>query len=120
MRQQGFTLLEVMVALAILAVALVTILSLQAASIDLGNEATVITKATLLAQERMTGLISQERLRPGQDEGELKENIPPFGWKTTVEDTDREGMQKVTLVVTWQEGSKTRDLELVTYVASQR
>ena len=48
MRQQGFTLLEVMVALAILAITLVIIFSQQAISINMGNEARIITKATLV------------------------------------------------------------------------
>ncbi|MBW2040059.1 MAG: prepilin-type N-terminal cleavage/methylation domain-containing protein [Deltaproteobacteria bacterium] len=119
MRQRGFTLMEVMVALAILAIALVVVFSHQVASIDLGNEAMIITKATLLAQEKMTELIAQERLATGENEGEVQEGVPPFRWKTTVEDAEPEGMRRVMVIVKWKEGDKERDLDLVTYVAPQ-
>ena len=119
MRQQGFTLLEVMVALAILAITLVVIFSQQATSIDWGNEARIITKATLLAQERMTGVLAQDSLSIGEEGGEVQEAIPAFQWKTIVEESETEGMKKITVLVLWMEGDRERDLRLVTYVASQ-
>jgi general secretion pathway protein I len=119
MRQQGFTLLEVMVALAILAITLVVIFSQQATSIDWGNEARIITKATFLAQERMTGVLAQDRLSIGEKEGEAQEEIPPLKWKTMVEESATDRMKKITVLVLWKEGDRERDLKLVTYVASQ-
>lgn len=119
MKQRGFTLMEVMVALAILAIALVTIFSHQATSIDLGNEARILTKATLLARQQMAEVIAQERLGTGDYEGEVQDSVPPFRWKTTVEEAELEGMQKVTVVVKWKEGKQERDLKLVTYVSAQ-
>ena len=119
MRGQGFTLLEVMVALAILAITLVIIFSQQATSISVGNEARVITKATLLAQERMTDLIAQERLPIGEEEGEIQEEIPPLKWKQMVEESATEGLQKITVSVLWREGERERDVRLVTYVITQ-
>ena len=119
MRHRGFTLLEVLVALAILSIALVALISQQAASIDRGNEARIITKAAFVAQERMAGLVAQERLRVGEEEGEVPDSIPPFQWRTVVEDADTEGMKKITVVVLWKEGDKERDVRYVTYVASE-
>jgi general secretion pathway protein I len=119
MKRGGFTLLEVMVALAVLSVVLVVVFSQQAASIARGNEARIITKATLLAQERMAGLISEEDLTEGDEEGEVEDSIPPFQWKQQVEESSVEGMKKVTVLVQWKEGEKERDVRFVTYVASQ-
>ena len=119
MREQGFTLVEVMVALMILAITLVIIFSQQATSINVGNEARIITKATLLAQERMSWIIAQKRLPIGEEEGEMQEAIPPLKWKQIVEESETEGMQKITVLVLWKEGDRERDLRLVTYVTAQ-
>jgi general secretion pathway protein I len=120
MRQRGFTLLEVMVALAVLSIALVALFSQQAASIKQGNEARVITKATFLAQERMAEVLTRQQLRAGEEQGETQDSVPAFQWKTAVEETDVEGMQKITVIVLWKEGGQGRDLRFVTYVAAQK
>ena len=119
MKGRGFTLLEVMIALAILSLVLVVLFSQQATSIDQGNEARIVTKATFLAQERMTELITQDRLSIGEEGGEMPDAIPPFRWKQMVEESETEGMKRVTVLVLWKEGDKGRDLRLVTYVASE-
>lgn len=116
---KGFTLLEVMVALAVLSVALVVLFSQQATSISRGNEARIVTKATLLAQERMAGLIAEGRLRMGTEEGEVEDSIPPFKWRQIVEEGGIEGMRRLTIVVLWKEGERERDVRFVTYVASE-
>jgi len=36
-----------------------------------------------------------------------------------VEESETEGMKRVTVLVLWKEGDKERDLRLVTYVASE-
>jgi general secretion pathway protein I len=119
MKQKGFTLLEVLVALAILSIALVVLFSQQATSLSRGNEARIITKATLLAQEQMAGLLAEGRWRTGTEEGEVKESVPPFKWRQEVEEADIEGMKRLTIVVLWKEGEKERDVRFVTYVASE-
>jgi general secretion pathway protein I len=119
MKEKGFTLLEVMVALAILSIALVVLFSQQATSLSRGNEARIITKATLLAQEQMSGLLAEDRWRIGIEEGEVKESIPPFKWRQQVEEGDIEGMKRITVVILWKEGEKEREVRFVTYVASQ-
>jgi general secretion pathway protein I len=117
--KQGFTLLEVMVALAILAITLVIIFSQQAVGIKAGNEARIITKATFVAQERMAGLITQDRLPIGEEEGEVQDAIPPMKWKQMVEESAIEGMKKIIVLVLWKEGDRDRDVRLVTYVTAQ-
>jgi type II secretion system protein I len=119
MKQKGFTLLEVMVALAILSVVLVVLFSQQAASISHGHEARIVAKASLLAQERMDGLITEGVFREGDQEGEINDSIPPFQWKQTVEESTIEGMKKITVLVRWKEGRKERDVRFVTYVVSK-
>ena len=120
MRGQGFTLLEVMVAMAILAITLVVIFSQQAISLNVGSEARIITKATFVAQERMAELITRKRFPIGEEEGEVPEAIPPLNWKQIFEESETEGMQKITVLVLWKEGDRDRYVRLVTYVAVQK
>jgi general secretion pathway protein I len=119
MKEKGFTLLEVMVALAVLSLALVILFSQQATSISRGNEARILTKASLLAQERMARLLAEGRWRTGTEEGEIKESIPPFKWREVVEEGGMEGMKRITVVILWKEGERERDVRFVTYVAPE-
>ena len=68
----GFTLLEVMVALAVLAVGIVTALELFAGSLRLGTKASHHTQAAIYAQNVMDRLFAQSTL----DDGERAETYP--------------------------------------------
>jgi general secretion pathway protein I len=87
MRSRGFTLLEVMVAISILALALVAIAGINATSFESSNYAKHLTVATLLARSKMIDV--EELLRKdgfGSDEqswdGDFsEEGYPGFKWK---------------------------------------
>ena len=52
-KKAGFTLLEVMVAMSILAMALVAVFHMQSQSISMAGESRFLTTASLLAQSKM-------------------------------------------------------------------
>lgn len=101
----GFTLLEVLVALAVLAVALVTLLGLYNRSLRLALHAQKLMTATLLAQEvlsrtQLEGVAAAQitagdfaDLHPGQ--------YPEFRWYRTVRATPLEGFWEVRVGVAW-------------------
>lgn len=66
--ERGFTLLEVLVATAILGVAVVTLLGLHARNLDLAAEAETLTIAGALA----TDVLATARLDPVLDEGAVR------------------------------------------------
>lgn len=69
--RSGFTLLEVMVALAILAIGLVTIMQLFAGSLRLTRIDKGLTKAVFVAQQVMDDLLLRDDLKDGyEDSGE--------------------------------------------------
>lgn len=119
MKSFGFTLLEVMIALAILSLVAVAFLRSQAGGVRLIDEASYISLATLLAQEKMAELESKGFPEPGKSSGEGEEGFPDFKWEKIVSATDIGNVQKVQIRVLWNEGNNERTLELVTYMAKR-
>jgi type II secretion system protein I len=88
---RGFTLLEVMVALAILATTLIVLLQIITNNVRATNHAKMTTAATLLARSKMTD-IEDSILENGfstdneSDKGTFRDqNFPSFRWESTIE-----------------------------------
>ena len=83
--RKGFTLLEVLVAMAILSIAMTTLFSAQSQSLSLAIEAEFNTNASLLAGLKLAEL-SSGRLEPADAEGDFGEDFPGYAWKMEVRD----------------------------------
>ncbi len=82
----GFTMLEVMISLAIIATVLVAVFGSQSQSISFANEAKFDTNACLLAQGMMSEV---EKTNPQDLEsgyGDFGEDFSGYRWEQTVED----------------------------------
>jgi general secretion pathway protein I len=109
MKDSGFTLLEVMIAMAILGIALTSLFGSQSASVALATETRFNVQAPLLAKMQLAAIRSDKEVFDGS--GDFGEDFPGFEWQLTVEDAvlpdsdiflDLEGkLQHLTLVVTW-------------------
>jgi general secretion pathway protein I len=107
----GFTLLEVMIAIAILAVTLTVLYGSQTQSLSLATEAKFNTTAALLSTLKLAELESG-LLELSDDEGEV-EGYPDFHWQVEVEEAELEdfealqGMesvvQQVRLTISWSD-----------------
>ncbi len=117
MRSSGFSLLEVMIALAILSIVAVAFLRSQAGGMRLAEEANYISLATLLAKEKLAELESKGFSELGKTSGDGGAGFPGFRWEKIVSATGAGYVQKVQLKVLWKEGLNERSLELVTYLA---
>ena len=118
----GFTLLEVMIAVALIAIALTTLLGSQAQSVSFANSAKFETMAALLAQSKMSEIVLQESTALSGDSGDFGEDYPGYAWETTVSDIAIEGVENISdylkqidLKLTW--GVFTYNLRLYHYVA---
>ena len=80
----GFTLLEVMIAVGIIAIALVTLLGAQSQSVSIAAAARFDTTAALLAQRKLTELTLQGYQRVSSGEGDFGEDFPDFRWQAEV------------------------------------
>ena len=119
---RGFTLLEVMVAVAIIAIALTTLLGSQSQSVSFANSAKFETMAALLAQSKMSEITAQGADSLSGSSGDFGDDYPGFTWEATVSDISIEGMsnisdylKQVDLTVAW--GVFSYNLRLYSYVA---
>ena len=113
---KGFTLLEVMVAVAILSFVLVSLLGLQNSSQRNVMLAEKITTATLLAKRMMTEALSAKMFVLTEDEGEFEEeDFKDYTWKKTISPTPIEKLMEVRVAVLWKEGERQEMVELVSY-----
>lgn len=86
----GFTLLEVMVAVAVIAIALVAVFQLHAQTVSMGSVARFYATAPMLAQARISEI---ETAEPGDfrnDSGDFGNDLAGYVWTSTVEDIESE------------------------------
>ncbi len=121
---RGFTLLEVMVAVAILALVLVPLMGVKNGSTQDVMLSEHITTATLLAKRMMTETLASAGSGPlaqKEDEGEVpEENVKDSTWKKTIAPMQIEGIgsvkiTEVRVAVLWKEGERQEMVELKSY-----
>ncbi|MBN1849654.1 MAG: prepilin-type N-terminal cleavage/methylation domain-containing protein [Deltaproteobacteria bacterium] len=93
-RQDGFTLLEVIAALSIIAIALTTLLVSQSQSLSLAGEAKFSTTATLLAQHKMAELETKTAEDLISDSGDFGEDFPNYFWEVQVNPVSFPGVEQ--------------------------
>ena len=95
-KHSGFTLLEVMVAMAIMAITLMAVLDSQSASISRVSEAKFSTTAPFLAQKKMAEIeiMKAEDLR--SDSGDFGNDHPGYSWELSVQDASFDSPENVT------------------------
>ena len=125
----GFTLLEVLIAIAILAFALPVLLGLRNRDLDFHARATDITAATLLAQEKLIEAELSPVYPLGETTGDFR-NPPPgyqvpgdianraqrFRWKRLITSTPLPSVREVKIQILWEQGATDEILEASTYV----
>lgn len=118
-KHSGFTLLEVMIALAIISIALVSLLSLGNRSIGINGRLQKMTQATLLAQHKMTELefsAEQGALEFQADEGAFAAPFESYRWQTTFEDTLLASVKMVTVTVFWGDEKKNEMVDISSFL----
>ena len=114
-RPPGFTLLEVMIAVAIMSMALVAAIGSQSQSVSLATEAKFSTTATFLAQSKMADLEAKAPDDLFSDAGDFGEDFPGYRWESEVSDATLEEfseasrhLKKIVLTVGQSENDKYR------------
>jgi general secretion pathway protein I len=113
----GFTLLEVMVALAIIAFAVITYVHSQNSSVVMLNEASNVTVATLLAQGRIVALEGSDISGPTEREGTFDDpEYTSFRWKERVVSTPLPNVLEAHVEVSWDDGRGRHSVDLLSLV----
>jgi prepilin-type N-terminal cleavage/methylation domain-containing protein len=89
---RGFTLLEVMVALGIMAIVLVSVYRLQSQTITMNVESRFYTHAPLLARAVLTRLEQSKERELMSDQGDFGREFPGYQWKITVAEAPSEAL----------------------------
>lgn len=113
----GFTLLEIVVSLAILAVALPPLM--QAFSHATRSEARASQRTTafyLLRYQMESILMAGYPQETGEEDGEFGENLR-YRWHSKVQDTETEGLRLLTVSIIWDAAGQERSVSVNTYVA---
>ncbi|MFA5388481.1 MAG: prepilin-type N-terminal cleavage/methylation domain-containing protein [Candidatus Omnitrophota bacterium] len=125
MDKRGFSLLELIIAIAVLAVGLIGVLQIFPIGLRASQRAGMMTKASFLAQNK----IEDVKLAGFEAITELPPKIPlsgrdgDFDWSIEIDNVSLEGvesgadMRKVTLTVSWPERNTVRSKDFITYVA---
>jgi len=127
----GFTLLEVLLAIALLGIALPVLLGLRNFDLDLHARAGELTAATLLAQEKLIETELTGVYPLGEAAGDFS-NMPlgaqppakpadrgaGYRWKRIIAPTPLELIREVRVQVSWPRGAFVETVEVSTYVVS--
>jgi general secretion pathway protein I len=91
----GFTLLEVLVSLAVVSIALMAILKLQSQSLDLGGETRFLSTAPLLATAKVADIDALYPDLPFQLSGDFGDRHPDYRWEAALEPVQSEALGEV-------------------------
>ena len=126
---RGFTLLEVLIAMAILALAMPILLGLRNWDLNLHSRAADITAATMLAQEKLIEAELLPLYPVGETTGDFRDPPPGYQmpaeianraqryrWKRIITTTALPVVREVKIQILWQQGASDEVLEASTYV----
>ena len=99
-KTSGFTLMEVMIAMAILAIALVAVFQLQSQSISMSTDSRFMTTAALLAQSKMVEVETASTLANHSGDGDFGSDYSQYTWHLEVGDTQLPQFKKIEVTVT--------------------
>ena len=114
-KNNGFTLMEVMLAMAILAIALVSVFQSQSQSISMATDSRFQTTAALLAQSKMAEVEAAPSLDISQKDGNFGDDYPDYVWHIKIDDTQLALFKRVEVTVSNKLFAKRGTFQLVLY-----
>jgi type II secretion system protein I len=127
-RIRAFTFVEVVVALAVVSISLLTLLRLHIISISMVDKAQITTQAILLANEKIAETVAAGYPKEGTISGTTQTNGLVLNWQTEVTElrlpqldkVNIDGLRKILVDITWKQGLSRKQLQMSTYVADRK
>ena len=121
--QRGFTLLEVMVALSIIAIVLVSVYRMHAQTVSMNYEVRFYTTAPMLAQIKMAEIESESLKDLVDDSGDFGDEFPNYRWNIGIEDVEStvlgnmvKDLKKIDLLISSKNDEFTYNLRAYKYL----
>lgn len=100
--EKGTTLLEVMIAVAVASIALISFISLVLHSLEMEDYARKTTEATLIAEDRLKEIERAGYPEVGDSEGLIDENDSSgFTYRLSVKETPIDSVREVEMEILW-------------------
>ena len=115
-RDAGFTLIEILVSLAILGLVLPVVLYAFTNSSRTRASSAARTTAAYLVRDRMAEIEAVGDLQTGDQQGEFAVESQ-VRWATSISETETEGLYDVVVRVIWQERGQDQEFAIRTYLA---
>lgn len=117
--ESGFTLAEMIVATAVLAVGVAGTMATFGAISRASGTASEYEIAARLAEQRMAEIEAAGSEAIVSDTGDFGEEYPEYRWEQEVLDTDTEGVLELRLTVEWTSGESQRRVVVSTYFVDE-
>jgi len=121
-QKRGFTLLEVMVALSIIAIVLVSVYRMHAQTVSMNNEVRFYVTAPILAQIKMAEIKSESLEDIGDDSGDYGDEFPDYRWNMVIDDVESTALgniardlKKIDLLISFNNDEFTYNLRAYKY-----
>lgn len=116
----GYSLLELVLAVAIFSIGVVAVLELFGTCLHASSVSLDYTQAVYLAQGLMEDELAEGVFSERSDSGDFGENYPLHTWSYDVEETDKIGFYQFHVVVNWKERGVEKEYELTTFAADRK
>ena len=124
LRNKGFTLIEIIMAMAIMAVGIIGVVRLLPVGLRASKSSEIMSRAAFLAQEKLEELklAGFDALTASEPAIPLEGEAGDYTWVAKVSGltleglTNSEDVRRLTSTVSWREKGRARSQEFVTYI----
>ena len=124
-RKTGFTLLEIMVAVSIIAIVFTSVFRMHSQTLAMSDSVRFYTVAPLLAQKKLAEIDTATSEDMTDDTGDFGEDFPDFQWQLSFSEIESEILEKtaenlkrIDLTVSWRDQTNIYQVRTYRFVVA--